>query len=215
MLILFALLLAAVMLFSSCDLLRREEPETPAEEPDPAVDPVEEEPAEDDSAGGEQDTEVPHEHVWNEGKETKAPTCLEEGEKTFTCLLCGETRKEPLEKADHVWDEGVETLTEEGVKTFTCTVCGETKTEAIIGSNMSDGTGGGGGSSGGGGTSGGGGSSGGSGSSGGGSGSSGGSSGGGSSSGSSLGGDILEPDMQNGSALGDNILEPDMKGTND
>ena len=204
-LVLLALLLASVMLFSSCDLLEKimgiESPDEAQPEPDS---PVAEEPNEDENPDeptqGDEEP-IPHEHIWNEGKETKVPTCIEEGEKTFTCLLCGEAKTEILEKNDHAWDEGVETtpasLTEEGVKTFTCTVCGETKTEVIpiIGSNMSDGTGGGGG---------------------------GGavipSGGGGSSTPSNpgnpeseLGGDTLEPDMQNGSALGDNLLEPDMK----
>ena len=43
--------------------------------------------------------------------------------------------KEQLEKAEHVWDEGVITTqatdTTEAVKTFTCTVCEKTKTENV------------------------------------------------------------------------------------
>ena len=33
-------------------------------------------------------------HTWDEGKVTKAPTCTEEGEKTFTCTGCNETKTE-------------------------------------------------------------------------------------------------------------------------
>lgn len=35
-------------------------------------------------------------HTWDEGKVTKAPTCTEEGEKTFTCTGCNETKTEKI-----------------------------------------------------------------------------------------------------------------------
>jgi len=78
----------------------------------------------------------PHtEHTWDAGTVTKAATCKEEGVKTFTCTVCGETKTETIAKTAHAWDAGkvtkAATCTEEGVKTFTCTVCGETKTEAV------------------------------------------------------------------------------------
>lgn len=70
-------------------------------------------------------------HTWNEGEITKAPTCKDEGEKTYTCTVCGATKTEPIEKlATHTWDEGkvtkAPTLYEDGRKTYTCTVCGDT-----------------------------------------------------------------------------------------
>ncbi|MDE5605185.1 MAG: hypothetical protein K2I73_06340 [Eubacterium sp.] len=37
-------------------------------------------------------------HAWNAGEETKAPTDIEEGEKTFTCTVCGETKTEAIPK---------------------------------------------------------------------------------------------------------------------
>ncbi|MBQ3255930.1 MAG: S-layer homology domain-containing protein [Oscillospiraceae bacterium] len=77
-------------------------------------------------------------HKWDDGEVTKEPTYEAEGEKTFTCENCGETKTEPVNKlscTDHKWDEGKvtkePTYEAEGEKTFTCTVCGETKTEAI------------------------------------------------------------------------------------
>ena len=37
-------------------------------------------------------------HSWNEGEVTKEPTTSAEGEKTFTCTVCGTTKTEPIEK---------------------------------------------------------------------------------------------------------------------
>lgn len=35
-------------------------------------------------------------HTWDEGVQTKAPTATEPGEKTFTCTVCGATKKEVI-----------------------------------------------------------------------------------------------------------------------
>ena len=75
-------------------------------------------------------------HAWDEGAVTTEPTCTEDGVKTYTCSLCGETRTEPVPATGHTSDEGVvttePTCTEDGVKTYTCTVCGQVlKTESI------------------------------------------------------------------------------------
>jgi LPXTG-motif cell wall-anchored protein len=77
-----------------------------------------------------------HTHTWDAGKVTKAATCAAEGEKTFTCTACGETKTEKIAKTtDHKWDAGkvttAATCEKAGVKTYTCTVCGTTKTEEI------------------------------------------------------------------------------------
>jgi hypothetical protein len=37
-------------------------------------------------------------HVWDEGKETVKPTTETEGEKTFTCTICGATKTEKVAK---------------------------------------------------------------------------------------------------------------------
>ena len=40
-------------------------------------------------------------HSWNLGEITKEPTCKEEGEKTFTCSICGNTKTEKVSTTDH------------------------------------------------------------------------------------------------------------------
>ena len=40
-------------------------------------------------------------HSWNQGEITKEPTCKEEGEKTFTCSICGNTKTEKVSTTDH------------------------------------------------------------------------------------------------------------------
>lgn len=75
------------------------------------------------------------EHVWNEGVETKAPTCTDAGEKTFTCTACGATKTEAIPATGHTWGEWViiksPTYTKAGSKERTCNNCGEKETEEI------------------------------------------------------------------------------------
>lgn len=73
-------------------------------------------------------------HSWDEGEITKPETCAENGAKTFTCKVCGDTKEETLvANGEHTWDDGTvvreATFTEKGTKHFVCTVCGETKDE--------------------------------------------------------------------------------------
>ncbi len=82
--------------------------------------------------------EPQHTHSWDAGIVTRESTCNAEGEKTYTCTGCGETKTEVIPKlvcTDHVWDAGKvtkeATYTATGVRTFTCTNCGQTKTETI------------------------------------------------------------------------------------
>lgn len=73
-------------------------------------------------------------HEYDGGAITKEPTCIEEGEKTFTCTLCNETKVESVPVAAHTYSEAVTkepTCSAEGEKTLTCSVCGDTKTESI------------------------------------------------------------------------------------
>lgn len=79
-----------------------------------------------------------HDCEWDEGVITKEPTCVDSGELTRTCSICGKTDKETLEPTGvHVYDEGVVTKEPEckkdGVKTFKCKYCTETKEEKIKG----------------------------------------------------------------------------------
>ena len=66
-------------------------------------------------------------HTWDEGKVTKAPTCTEKGEKTFTCTNCSATKTEEIpvdpnahnytrEQGEEEWDEIIPT---------TCTTAGK------------------------------------------------------------------------------------------
>lgn len=80
------------------------------------------------------DMETIREHSWNEGEITKQATCVDKGEKTFTCVICEKTRTEELPVNDaHAWDEGKvtkeATCKEKGERVYTCTLCGETKKE--------------------------------------------------------------------------------------
>ena len=59
-------------------------------------------------------------HQWDEGSITTAPTCTEDGVKTFTCLVCDGTKTEKVEKKGHISAEAVR---ENEIKS-TCTVKG-------------------------------------------------------------------------------------------
>lgn len=74
-------------------------------------------------------------HTWDNGKVTTEATCEHTGVRTYTCSVCGETKKEEIPKTDHTYDDGTvtkkPTCIETGIKTYTCTVCQKTKTEEI------------------------------------------------------------------------------------
>lgn len=61
-------------------------------------------------------------HTWDEGEVTKAPTCTEEGEKTFTCTGCNETKTEkiPVDPNAHDYRDDWTVTTKPG-----CTTKGE------------------------------------------------------------------------------------------
>jgi hypothetical protein len=45
-------------------------------------------------------------HTWDKGEETKAPTCTEQGETTYTCTVCKTaTKTEPINKLPHEYAE--------------------------------------------------------------------------------------------------------------
>ncbi len=48
---------------------------------------------------------VKPEHHWDNGVVTKPTTPTEEGEKTFTCTVCGETRVEKIKRVEEVFDD--------------------------------------------------------------------------------------------------------------
>lgn len=55
-----------------------------------------------------------HEHSYDDGVVTKEPTCVEAGEKTFTCSECGHTYTEEIPATGHNYENHI------------CTNCGET-----------------------------------------------------------------------------------------
>lgn len=73
-------------------------------------------------------------HTWDKGKESKAPSCTEKGEKQYTCSVCGETKKESLEKISHAYKTTVTkaTTSENGSITEKCASCGIVKSSKTI-----------------------------------------------------------------------------------
>ncbi|MCM1546726.1 MAG: hypothetical protein NC033_06825 [Clostridiales bacterium] len=71
----------------------------------------------------------PDAHSYNDGVITTAASCTEEGVKTYTCSLCGDTYTESVPKAEHteVEDEAVAATCTTAGKTAGkhCSVCGE------------------------------------------------------------------------------------------
>ena len=65
---------------------------------------------------------------------TKAPTCTEEGTRTYTCTNCGYSYTEDIPKITHNYKTEITkapTCTEDGTKTYTCKLCGDSYTEII------------------------------------------------------------------------------------
>ena len=93
-------------------------------------------------------------HNWGTATETVAASCLTDGENTYTCSVCGDTKTEvvpafghtfvngscttcgAVENCEHNWGEGVVTVEPTcftfGQRLYTCSSCGETKTESIV-----------------------------------------------------------------------------------
>jgi hypothetical protein len=72
---------------------------------------------------------------------TVAPTCVDPGEVTFTCEVCGDTHTMALDPLGHELDE-VYTAPQcgtDGYWTYTCTRCGYSEVEVIAGSALNTG----------------------------------------------------------------------------
>ena len=79
---------------------------------------------------------VSENHNWNDGEVTKAATCTEKGEMTYTCKDCGKTKTEVIYEKGHAYDTKGEitkepTCAEWGEITYKCTRCDATRTEKI------------------------------------------------------------------------------------
>ncbi len=74
-------------------------------------------------------------HTWDNGEVTTEPTCTIEGEKTFTCTVCGETKMENVDALGHAlihYDGKDATCTEAGWKEYdACSRCDYTTYEAV------------------------------------------------------------------------------------
>ena len=69
-------------------------------------------------------------HLWDDGTVKKEPTCVEKGEKVYTCFRCNETKAEKLEAVGHKWNvkettDLKATCTTSGRKSIHCSVCDE------------------------------------------------------------------------------------------
>ena len=62
---------------------------------------------------GDSSTEA---HDWNDGVVNPKPSCTQPGQETMTCLLCQETKTEPVAATGHKWDNACDT---------DCNICGE------------------------------------------------------------------------------------------
>ena len=76
-------------------------------------------------------------HVWNDGEITTAATCTQDGVRTFTCTVCGETRTEVVKSTGHVASETLVNTDPEG-HYHECTVCG-VKTDEVQAHTFEDG----------------------------------------------------------------------------
>ena len=67
-----------------------------------------------------------HTHTWDNGVQTKAPSCTQEGVKTYRCTACNATKMESISKTPHNMAAKVIAATEtsEGYTRHYCTVCG-------------------------------------------------------------------------------------------
>lgn len=69
-------------------------------------------------------------HLWDDGTVKKEPTCVEKGEKVYTCFRCNATKTEKLEAVGHKWNDKETTdlkatCTTSGRKSIHCSVCDE------------------------------------------------------------------------------------------
>ena len=77
------------------------------------------------------------EHNYDNGQTTITPTCTEEGEKTFTCILCGNTYTSVIPALGHNWSNNyivdqIPTCEEDGIKSKHCLRCSARTGETSI-----------------------------------------------------------------------------------
>jgi len=80
-------------------------------------------------------TATPHVHEFVAGAVTKAATCTSEGEQTYTCKYCGETKTEKIPMLEHTYTMvklSTATLDSYGYKLYKCAMCGNYKVESLV-----------------------------------------------------------------------------------
>ena len=73
-------------------------------------------------------------HRYDDGVVTKEGTCTIDGEKTYTCTICGEQKIEAIKGTGHSYTSEVTKqsgCTTAGERTYTCSACGDSYTESI------------------------------------------------------------------------------------
>lgn len=67
-------------------------------------------------------------HKWQPGEITKAPTCTTAGEQQYTCIICNQTKTEPVKATGHDWQINkilsAATCTSNGIARYICKTCG-------------------------------------------------------------------------------------------
>ena len=73
-------------------------------------------------------------HTWDSGEIVKDSTCEEAGEITYTCSVCGETKKEEISALGHDFKTKIinATCENEGSKTISCSRCGHVQSIQTI-----------------------------------------------------------------------------------
>lgn len=73
-------------------------------------------------------------HSWDYGTITQSATCSREGERTYTCSLCGATKTESISKTNHSWFTSTTdpTCGMDGRVEAVCTECGASKDTEYI-----------------------------------------------------------------------------------
>ncbi|MCD7722827.1 MAG: fibronectin type III domain-containing protein, partial [Clostridiales bacterium] len=82
---------------------------------------------------------APTGHSWDDGEVTKEATCTENGEITYTCTVCGETKTEEISSSTaHNYELDTNdseykaaTCTEDGVNVYVCSLCKDRYTETV------------------------------------------------------------------------------------
>ncbi|MBQ6874245.1 MAG: hypothetical protein IJO24_08145, partial [Clostridia bacterium] len=67
-------------------------------------------------------------HTWDDGEVTDEPSCTEEGEKTYTCEVCGDTYTESVPMESHSYEM---TDLGDGTHISKCSVCGAAEADAV------------------------------------------------------------------------------------